>query len=53
MTDPPHRTDRQVDGWLVCWCGHREATAWGMAVHRKQQAELSKEDPGEPGDHPA
>jgi hypothetical protein len=49
-----HRTDRQENGWLVCWCGHREAKAWGMAVHRKQQAgQLPKKDPDELGDHPA
>jgi hypothetical protein len=33
-----HRTVGQKDGWLVCACGHREATAWGMSVHRKQEA---------------
>jgi hypothetical protein len=33
-----HRTVAAVDGLLVCACGHREATAWGMSVHRKRAA---------------
>jgi hypothetical protein len=48
-----HRTDRQVDGWLVCWCGHREATAWGMAVHRKTMAGELEDDRDETPDRPA
>jgi hypothetical protein len=31
-----HRTVGQQNGWLVCSCGHREATVWGMSVHRKR-----------------
>lgn len=32
-----HRTVGQENGMLVCSCGHRDATAWGMSFHRKQQ----------------
>jgi hypothetical protein len=54
MTGVAHRTERQDDGRLQCWCGHREATAWGMAVHRKTMAgELPDEDPDENSDRPA
>jgi hypothetical protein len=54
VAKPVHKTDRLVDGWLVCWCGFKAATAWAMAVHRKQQAGLlPKEGPDEPGDLPA
>jgi hypothetical protein len=50
-----HRTDRQENGWLVCWCGFEAATAWAMAMHRKQQAGLLplEEDPAGTLDHPA
>jgi hypothetical protein len=57
-----HHTDRQENGWLVCWCGYKAATAWAMSVHRKQEAGLLPKEgpdesgdqiPGEPDDRPA
>jgi hypothetical protein len=49
-----HRTVADRDGFLVCSCGHREQTVWGMAIHRRQAAgELPEEDPDDHLDHPA
>jgi hypothetical protein len=33
-----HRTVAQDGDWLVCTCGFRSWSVWGMSLHRKQAA---------------
>jgi hypothetical protein len=40
-----HRLAGDVNGWLICACGHREATVWGMSVHRKEASNDSARAP--------
>lgn len=47
-----HRTVGQTNGWLICSCGHREATVWAMSLHRKTPGLPAPVPPG-PGPSPA